>query len=54
MLALSQDVRQNRPVEAREHVRRFHELFFTLSREKSAIEQKVKRALLLADKRVYN
>ena len=31
MLALSQDVRQNRPVEAREHVRRFHELFFTLS-----------------------
>ena len=32
MLALSQDVRQNRPVEAREHVRRFHELFFTLSR----------------------
>ena len=29
MLALSQDVRQNRPVEAREHVRRFHELFFT-------------------------
>lgn len=26
MLALSQDLRQNRPVEAREHVRRFHEL----------------------------
>lgn len=38
MLALSQDVRQNRPVEAREHVRRFHELFFTLSPDKSAIE----------------
>ena len=37
MLALSQDVRQNRPVEAREHVRRFHELFFTLSPDKSAI-----------------
>lgn len=34
MLALSQDVRQNRPVEAREHVRRFHELFFTLSPDK--------------------
>lgn len=27
MLALSQDLEQNRPVEAREHVRRFHELF---------------------------
>ena len=38
MLALSQDLSQNRPAEAREHVRRFHELFFTLSPEKSAIE----------------
>ena len=54
MLALSQDLEQNRPVEAREHVRRFHELFFTLSPEKSAIEHNVKRALLLADKSVYH
>ena len=52
MLALSQDLSQNRPAEAREHVRRFHELFFTLSPEKSAIEHNVKRALLLADKSV--
>ena len=35
MLALSQDLSQNRPAEAREHVRRFHELFFTLSPEKT-------------------
>ena len=41
MLALSQDLSQNRPAEAREHVRRFHELFFTLSPEKSAIEHNV-------------
>ena len=34
MLALSQDVQQNRPVEAREHIRRFHELFFSLSPDK--------------------
>ena len=54
MLALSQDASRNRPVEAREHVRRFHELFFTLSPEKSAIEHNVKRALLLADKSAYN
>ena len=54
MLALSQDLSQNRPAEAREHVRRFHELFFTLSPDKSAIEHNVKRALLLADKSVYN
>ena len=54
MLALSQDLSQNRPAEAREHVRRFHELFFTLSPDKSAIEHNAKRALLLADKSAYN
>ena len=50
MLALSQDLSQNRPVEAREHVRRFHELFFTLSPDKAAIESNVGRALQMADK----
>jgi conjugative transposon TraK protein len=40
---------QNRPVEAREHVRRFHELFFTLSPDREAIEGNVRRALYLAD-----
>ena len=29
MLALSQDMAQNRPIEAKSHVKRFHELFFT-------------------------
>ena len=43
MLALSQDLSQNRPVEAREHVKRFHELFFTLSPDKNAIESNIKR-----------
>ena len=50
MVALSQDLSQNRPVEAREHVRRFHELFFTLSPDKAAIESDVGRALQMADK----
>lgn len=50
MLALSQDLEQNRPVEAREHVRRFHELFFTLSPDKAAIEGNIERALVLADR----
>ncbi|SHG41732.1 conjugative transposon protein TraK [Dysgonomonas macrotermitis] len=54
MLALSQDLSQNRPVEAREHVRRFHELFFTLSPDKSAIESNINRALLLSDKSAFN
>ena len=42
MLALSQDMAQNRPVEAKSHVRRFHELFFTLSPDKGAIESDIK------------
>lgn len=54
MLALSQDLSQNRPVEAREHVRRFHELFFTLSPDKSAIESNIGRALQLSDKSAFN
>lgn len=53
MLALSQDLSQNRPVEAREHIRRFHELFFTLSPDKSAIESNISRALFLVDKSAF-
>jgi len=54
MLALSQDLSQNRPVEAREHIRRFHELFFTLSPDKNAIESNINRALLLSDRSAFN
>ncbi len=50
MLALSQDLAQNRPAEAREHVRRFHELFFTLSPDKDAIEGNAGRAFNLTDR----
>lgn len=54
MLALSQDIQLNRPVEAREHIRRFHELFFTLSPDKYAIESNMKRAFHLADKSAFD
>lgn len=54
MLALSQDASVNRPVEAKEHVRRFHELFFTLAPEKNAIESNMKRAFNLADKSAFD
>jgi len=54
MLALSQDMSINRPVEAREHVRRFHELFFTIAPDKNAIESNVKRAFNLADQSAFN
>lgn len=53
MLALSQDLSQNRPVEAREHVKRFHELFYTLSPDKEAIESNIQRSLFLADKSAF-
>lgn len=54
MVALSQDMSINRPVEAREHVRRFHELFFTVAPDKNAIESNVKRAFYLADESAFN
>jgi len=54
MLALSQDVSINRPVQAREHVKRFHELFFTLAPDKNAIESNMKRAFNLADKSAFD
>lgn len=54
MLALSQDMSINRPVEAREHVKRFHELFFTIAPDKEAIESNVKRAFNLADQSAFD
>jgi len=54
MVALSQDMSINRPVEAREHVRRFHELLFTIAPDKNAIESNVKRAFNLADQSAFD
>ncbi len=54
MVALSQDASINRPVEAREHIRRFHELFFTLAPDNKAIESNIKRALFLADESAFD
>ena len=54
MVALSQDASLNKPVEAREHVRRFHELFFTLAPDNKAIESNIKRALFMADKSAFD
>jgi conjugative transposon TraK protein len=54
MLALAQDASINRPVEGREHIRRFHELFFTLAPDKNAIESNMRRAFNLADKSAFD
>lgn len=53
ILALSQDIAQNRPIEGKEHVKRFHELFFTLSPDRKAIESNIQRALFLCDKSAF-
>ncbi len=50
--ALRNDVRENRPVEGRDHIRRFHELFFTLDPDSRAIEANLKEALPYADESV--
>lgn len=50
VMALAQDIQQNRPIEARSHIRLFHETFFSLSPEKNAIETNINRALSLADR----
>lgn len=54
MVALSQDLYTNRPIEIQAHIRYFHELFFTLAPDKQAIEGNINRALILADKSAYN
>ncbi len=55
--AVSHNVKDNRPVEAQDHVKRFHEFFFTLDPDAKAIEHNVTQALFLADesaKREYD
>jgi conjugative transposon TraK protein len=49
LLALREDISENRPAEARDHIKRFHELFFTLEPDKQYIENNTREALYLAD-----
>ncbi|GAB2547034.1 conjugative transposon protein TraK [Spirosoma aerophilum] len=50
--SLRRDVRENRPIEGRDHIRRFHELFFTLDPDSKAIEEHIKEALPYGDESV--
>lgn len=47
--AFASDRRENIPVEARDHVRTFHQYFFTLSPDEGAIQATIIKALYLAD-----
>lgn len=49
LLALRADITDNRPAEARDHIKRFHELFFTMEPDKQYIESNTREALYLAD-----
>lgn len=49
LTAGAHDARADRPVEARAHVRQFHELFFSLDPDEKAIQGNINRALYLAD-----
>ena len=50
LVALRENISENRDAEAKDHVKRFHELFFTLEPDKEYIEKNVKEALYLADR----
>ena len=50
LVALREDITENREAEARDQVKRFHELFFTLEPDKEYIEKNVREALYLSDK----
>jgi conjugative transposon TraK protein len=47
--AFAGDRKENIPVEARDHIRTFHQLFFTLAPDEKAINAGITRALYLAD-----
>lgn len=55
--AYASERKDNIPVEARDHVKTFHELFFTLDPDEKAIQANITKALYLADgsaKRIYD
>lgn len=49
LMALREDISENRNAEARDHVKRFHELFFTLEPDREYIEKNIREALHLSD-----
>lgn len=55
--AYSSDRKENIPVEARDHVRTFHQFFFSLDPDDKVIKANITKALYLADnsvKRIYD
>lgn len=53
LLALQTDAIMNKELEIRDHISRFHELMFTLSPQKQAIQESLDRAFNLSDRSAY-
>lgn len=53
LLALQTDAVMSKEIEVKDHVTRFHELMFTLSPQKQAIQESLDRAFNLADRSAY-
>lgn len=53
MLAIKQDAKISHPIEAREHVRRFHDLLLTLTPDDKAINDNLNSAIAMADNSAY-
>lgn len=49
LFATASSKKENLPVEARDHIRMFHEYFLSFSPDEKAIEANIRRALYLAD-----
>jgi conjugative transposon TraK protein len=47
--AMASDKKDNLPVEARDHIERFHNLFFSLDPDEKVIQENINKALYLAD-----
>lgn len=52
--AFAADRKDNIPVEARDHIRMFHQYFFTLDPDEKVIETNIGKALYLADESARN
>jgi conjugative transposon TraK protein len=55
--AFSSNVRENRPAEAKHHIKRLHELFFTVSPDPKSIQRNMERAYYYGDasiKKLYD
>lgn len=54
LLAKSNNIRANRPVEGKDHVKRFHQLFFSLDPDEQVINSRMRESLYYGDNSVQS